>query len=101
MSLKDNLARMTQLSSELSRSTRLQEYLPEAFKHGHCFVRARANMQYRPEDAVITFRLGDGTIIERKATDVPVEIWPPSLRVELQRLMSAPIWRRRYGSLFK
>ena len=90
--LENRLKALTTLQSEtqdaLHRSLRLQDFEPRDFEHGSCKVGGRGNVEYRPDEAVVTITLGNGEVLEYPMLDVPYDIWPSTMQDEFMRIPS-------------
>ena len=78
-SLDDKLAQQAELRTKLNGSLMIADLIPDAFKHGMVKVGGRSS-EAAPQDGVITFRLGNGTVIEKPAMEVPYHLWPDGLK---------------------
>lgn len=84
-SLDDKMAQQAELRQKLRASLTIADLIPGAFDHGTVKVGARATLR-DPHKGVITFRLGNGTVVEKPAMEVPYSLWPQGLKDDLDSM---------------
>lgn len=86
MSIEDKQAQSAELRRKLVASLALRDYLgDDCFAHGNVKVGGRSTV-HDPHLGTVTFTLGNGEVIERKAHEVPFSLWPWGLQESFRRM---------------
>jgi len=78
-SLESKQAQQAELQQKLRASLSIADLIPGAFDHGRVTVGGRST-EIAPHKGTITFTLGDGTVVEKPAMEVPWHLWPAGMR---------------------
>jgi len=78
-SLESKQAQQAELQQKLRASLSIADLIPGAFDHGRVTVGGRST-EVAPHKGTITFTLGDGTVVEKPAMEVPWHLWPAGMR---------------------
>lgn len=71
------------LHQELKRSLALQEVWPDAFTHGRCTSQVTGNPR---RELTFTLKLANGERRSKPLEEVPVILWPASVKADIRQL---------------